>query len=465
LKNIHLQGVLTCLDAWNELSQVDKDAQRSFVNRGLFLGSLRNSQKDFEKSLENLKTYAISAKEQAEVKRLSEQWSAFNDRFNALQQQLPKDSTDFPSVLDHDLEQLKIQISFVFKASKDSIASRVQESQKTAEKSMRVLRVTTLVAIIFSILISFLIFHSISKPLANLTEGTRAIAEGKFFYRLDTSRNDEFSQLAKDFNTMTRRLGELDELKKDFVSHVSHELSVPLSSMQEIIQLLLDEIPGPLTEKQKHLLELNLRSDLRLTSMIRNLLDLSKIEAGVMEYKFKIQDLLPLVRNAVAELEVQAQEKQIRIETAFPEGLLQVECDGSRIVQVIVNLVGNAVKFSPRNGIIQVEVKSIPGIPENIPGYWRGRVGRSNNGRAFGLVTVSDTGPGIPDQDKVTVFEKFRQVRQERRITGQGIGLGLAICRTIVEAHQGAIWVEDNPGGGSRFQLLLPPREKEVDCG
>jgi two-component system sensor histidine kinase GlrK len=148
-----------------------------------------------------------------------------------------------------------------------------------------------------SILVSLLIVRSISKPLANLTEGTRAIADGKFFYRLDTTRKDEFAQLAQDFNKMTLRLNELDELKKDFVSHVSHELKAPLASMQETIQIMLEEIPGPLTEKQKRLLALNLQSGTRLTSMISNLLDHSTAEAGVMVYALSLDVVLPVPRD------------------------------------------------------------------------------------------------------------------------------------------------------------------------
>jgi len=335
----------------------------------------------------------------------------------------------------------------------------VENSRKTAETAVLVLWCTTLVVLAISILVSFLIFRSISKPLAHLTEGTRAIAEGKFFYRLDTSRNDEFSQLAKDFNRMTLRLNELDKLKKDFVSHVSHELKSPLASMRETIQLMLEQIPGPLTEKQKRLLELNLQSGQRLTSMIGNLLDLSRMEAGVMEYELKSCDLVPLVRSAIAELEVQAQEKHIQIEPAFPEKPLPVDCDADRILQVLVNIVGNAVKFSPGGGSVRVQVEAIENIPEKIPGHLRGTLTDPKHPTDFALVTISDAGPGIPDSEKEKIFERFHQVRQGKKMAGQGAGLGLAISRTIVQAHRGAIWIEDNPGGGSRFRLLLRPRK------
>ncbi len=460
LKNINLESALASATAWNALSQVGDYAKRSFVDRDFYEASLRESREDFIKNLEALKNYANSAKEQAEVKRLSEQWIAFDRKLHALLQEQSRGGTDFPDVLQIDLKQMSAQIDTLFKISKESIASKVQESSDTAKTAMYVLWSTTILALAISILVSCLIFRSISKPLAGLTEGTRSITRGKFHYRLDTSRDDEFAQLAKDFNAMTRRLNELDELKKGFVSHVSHELKVPMASMQEIIQLLLDEIPGPLTEKQKGLLELNLRSGLRLTSMINNLLDLSKMEAGMMEYEFRSQDLIPLVRNAVAELEVQALERKMQIKANLPEEPLEVECDSDRIIQVIVNLVGNAVKFSAKSRIVEVKAEAIPEIPSSMPKSWRSRLGGLNHGRYFGLVTISDSGPGIPDSDKEMIFERFHQIKQSKRTAGQGVGLGLAICRAIVVAHHGAIWVEDNPGGGSRFQLLLRPGKK-----
>jgi len=335
------------------------------------------------------------------------------------------------------------------------MSSKVEASRKTGATAVLVLWIATFVALAISVLVSLLIVRSISKPLAHLTEGTRAIADGKFFYRLDTTRNDEFAQLARDFNTMTLRLNELDELKKDFVSHVSHELKAPLASMRETIQLMLEEIPGPLTDKQRRLLELNLQSGTRLTSMITNLLDLSKTEAGVMEYELRCQDLVPLVRNSIAELEMQAQEKQIHINAALPGKPLPVECDSDRIVQVTLNLIGNAVKFSPRNSEVKVQVERIEQIPEKTPERWRRLITSAGKDGYFGLVTVADCGPGITDSDKEKVFEKFHQIKQGKKIPGQGVGLGLSICRTIVQAHRGAIWVEDNPGGDSRFRVLL----------
>jgi two-component system sensor histidine kinase GlrK len=312
-------------------------------------------------------------------------------------------------------------------------------------------------ALILSCLVSFAMIRSISEPLHNLTQGTRAISEGKFFYRLDTSRNDEFSQLAKDFNSMTRRLNELDQMKKDFVSHVSHELKAPLASMQETIHLLLEQIPGPLSEKQKRLLELNFQSGRRLSSMLGNLLDLSRMEAGALEYELRMRDLSQLARTAVSEFELQASEKRVHIREEMPEEPLLVECDGDRIIQVIGNVIGNGIKFSREGGTIRVAVRTCTNLPAGLPENWRESV--QTDGKPFALVAVTDSGPGIPDEHKQKIFEKFHQIKQGKKISGQGVGLGLAICRTIVEAHRGAIWVEDNPEGGSIISVLLPTGE------
>ena len=155
----------------------------------------------------------------------------------------------------------------------------------------------------------------------------------------------------------------------------------------------------------------------------------------------------------LAEFEVQAREKELRTEVSLPEFPLFVKCDQDRILQVIGNLLVNALKFSQRGATIGVRASAIKGIPEHVPEFWREELEGSKEG--FALLSVSDTGPGVPDPHKEKVFQKFHQIKHGKKIAGQGVGLGLAISKIIVEAHRGAIWVEDNPGGGSIFNLLL----------
>jgi signal transduction histidine kinase len=192
--------------------------------------------------------------------------------------------------------------------------------------------------------------------------------------------------------------------------------------------------------------------------MIGNLLDLSRMEAGVMEYELKSNDLAALIRTAAGEFRTHGDERDARIAIELPKHPVVVECDADRVLQVIRNLLTNAVKFS-KGKEIRVQLETLSGLPASIPEYWHGTVLASSDGQQYALVSVADSGPGVPDQHKIKIFEKFHQVKQGKKVPGQGTGLGLAISRTIAEAHRGALWVEDNPSGGSVFFFLIPPGE------
>jgi len=458
MSSVNIQKAHACLQAMRDRDLVEEYTRKSFASSELdYLTPLEEFQESFEANLTLIKNYAESNDERAEIAGLSKIWNVFKADLEPWKAEMPVGLTTLPIALQDHLDQLRIQTNSIYQSSMRSITQRIEQSRKTGETAVFVVWGVTFAALAISILVSFLIYRSISKPLAHLTEGTRAIAEGKFFYRLDTSRKDEFSQLAKDFNTMIHRLNELDELKKGFVTHVSHELKAPLASMQETIQILLEQIPGPINKRQERLLKLTLQSGSRLTSMIGNLLDLAKTDAGIIEYKLESRDLARLVRSAVEELEAQAKEKQIHIKTSFPDAPMPVMCDGERIVQVLINLLGNAVKFSSRGASVEVKVEAVSDIPQNTPDRWRRLIADTGGAEPFGLLTIVDSGPGVPDAEKENIFERFRQAQQGKKLAGQGVGLGLAICRIILQAHRGALWVEDNPGGGSRFCVLLPP--------
>ena len=268
------------------------------------------------------------------------------------------------------------------------------------------------------------------------------------------------SSLNRRNRQMTKRFVELDEMKKNFISHVSHELKAPLASMQETTHLLLERIPGPLTEKQQRLLDLNLQSGKRLAQMIGNILDLSRLEAGIVEYDMQPSDVADLMHNVVMELSNEARERSLRILTDIQREPLIVKCDPNRMVQLFTNLLENAIRFSNRGGFIGVHVRTLRQLPK-MPHTARARMGnRVQNG--FALIGVSDSGPGIEDHHKESVFHTFHQVKQGKKSPGESLGLGLAISRAVVEAHKGTIWVEDNPSGGAIFFVLLPRAATEL---
>jgi two-component system sensor histidine kinase GlrK len=462
LSRVNIPAASTALQLRRDIELVEEFTKKSFV----FLADRQYQDKLqeyctlFETDVREIESRGYTTTEKAEIQRLSQLWSSFADELRRQQSMLQShEAQDVPTLLIEQLDQLRGQTDGVYEAARISIEAEVKVSHQTGRLAETVSWILGAVALLLSGLVSFLIVQSISSPLKQLTQGTRAISEGKFFYRLDTTRHDEFGQLAKDFNTMTHRLDELDQMKKDFVSHVSHELKVPLASMQETNQLLLEQIPGPLSDKQRRLLELNLASGQRLSAMIGNLLDLSRMEAGVMEYELKANDLAELVRNAAAEFQAHSGNRDLDLKLEIPDQPVMVECDGDRIMQIIRNLIGNAVKFSPKGKVIRIHVTTIPVMPPGVPESWRGKILAASNGKEFALLSVADSGPGVPDPHKEKIFEKFHQVKQGKKIPGQGAGLGLAISRTIAEAHRGALWVENNPEGGSIFYLLIPPGE------
>jgi signal transduction histidine kinase len=166
-----------------------------------------------------------------------------------------------------------------------------------------------------------------------------------------------------------------------------------------------------------------------------------------MEYLMAANDVVPLIKEVAEEFGVQAQEKTIQMRLESEEATVFAGCDRDRIVQVIGNLYENALKFSPTGSEILTTV----------------RRGKANEI----VISVADSGPGVPDGHKEKIFHKFHQVKYGTKLTGQGVGLGLAICKTIVDAHHGQIWVEDNPKGGSVFSFILQPaaREELLKCG
>jgi PAS domain S-box-containing protein len=231
---------------------------------------------------------------------------------------------------------------------------------------------------------------------------------------------------------------ELDQLKSEFVSKVSHELRTPIVAMQHALSILVDEVAGPLTDEQKKFTSLTQRNLQRLNGLINDLLDLSKLEAKKMELRLQYAPLAPVIATVCDTLEAWAQSKAIALSRRVPENLPNVMCDPARVTQVVTNLVGNAIKFTPKQGRITVEA-------------------RLADGGSVMEISVADTGIGIAKDDLPKLFSKFQQVGERTASDITGTGLGLAISKEIVELHQGRIWAEsDEARKGTTFKFTLP---------
>ena len=232
---------------------------------------------------------------------------------------------------------------------------------------------------------------------------------------------------------------EIDQLKSEFVSKVSHELRTPIVAMQHALSIIIDEVAGPLTEEQKKFATLTQRNLQRLNGLINDLLDLSKLEAKRMELRPESASLGTVIQTVCDSLDAWAKSKAVTLSRRVPERLPTIMCDPARITQVLTNLLGNAIKFTPKQGLIVIEAKL------------------ADQGRAV-EVGVTDNGPGISKEDLTKLFSKFQQVGERSASDIGGTGLGLAISKEIVELHQGRIWVESDAAvkKGTRFAFLLP---------
>jgi two-component system sensor histidine kinase GlrK len=215
-----------------------------------------------------------------------------------------------------------------------------------------------------------------------------------------------------------------------------------MASIQEGTHLLLDEIPGPLVQEQRTTLRIMADSSKRLINLISTILDLSKMEAGMMEYRIVPVDLQRIAEISINKVRLLADSKHVQLVLENIGQRAWVKADASRLEQVLDNLLSNALKFSPEGGVVKVQMKPDPqaGVLE---------------------VAVSDTGPGIAPEDLPHIFERFYQGRTKVKQTA-GSGLGLALVRKVVEAHGGRIWIESEKGKGAavRFILRLTKPEK-----
>ncbi len=231
------------------------------------------------------------------------------------------------------------------------------------------------------------------------------------------------------------KLIKLDQLKTDFVSTVSHELRTPLTIMGEYASIISDEIPGKLNSEQREYLSIIEGNIDRLSGIIEDLLDISRIEAEKVVLKREFVDLASIINDVVTQFKPKAVEKQIEFKTVFPASLPPLYIDADRIRQVFTNLIGNAIKFTPTNGKIIAEI--------------------IDNEKEFEC-RVTDTGIGIAPENLDKVFTRFEQFSRMEGSGAKGTGLGLAITEALIQLHHGRIWVESEPNKGSKFIFTLP---------
>lgn len=250
-------------------------------------------------------------------------------------------------------------------------------------------------------------------------------------------KQEEFLKTMEALEEANMELQRLDQMKSEFISNVSHEIRTPLTSIREGVSLILENALGPVNPQQEKFLNIVQNNVIRLSALIHDILDLSKLESGRMEFIKGPMDIQKLIAAVLESLKMLAYKRNIAVETSFSQDLPLVYADRERIEQVLINLVGNALKFTQDGGMIVIGAYRLPGT-EMIH------------------VSVMDTGRGIPKEEISEVFNKFYQINREEGSGAKGTGLGLPICQQIIGLHGGEIWAESEMGRGSKFTFTLP---------
>ncbi len=282
-----------------------------------------------------------------------------------------------------------------------------------------------------------------SRPLRELGRGIKSMSRSGLTDPIRIYSNDEFGVLAGAFNDMAARLTEEERMRSDFISMLSHEIRTPLTSIRESVNLIAEEVMGEINEKQRRFLLIASHELERITTLLNHLLQISRLEAGAVEIHPRQIDLCEFVQGTISRLIPAAEARDISIHAEIDPAISECYCDPENMQQVLLNLIGNAMKFSSHGSDIIVAVRrDDPRTTSNL------------------VFSVSDTGQGIPEEEQVLVFHKYYRASGVREQV-DGVGLGLSISKYIVEAHGGEIGVSSRPGGGSTFSFTLPVYPKE----
>jgi two-component system, NtrC family, sensor histidine kinase GlrK len=345
-------------------------------------------------------------------------------------------SSDYEARRDSLMDRMTATLERYIELQEAGISAGVTRSRESSARAEAVTEQLVLVALFFGIGLAGFASYTVLRPLRQLQGHIKQIGQGNFGQSLHIRAPSELRDLVDAVNWMGGKLQELDDMKGEFLAHVSHELRTPMASIQEGTHLLLDEIPGPLVQEQRTTLRIMADSSRRLIHLISTILDLSKMDAGMMEYRIVPTDLKRITDMSVNKVRLLADAKHVQLLVEAPTQKVWVKADAIRIEQVLDNLLSNALKFSSEGGIVKVVMK-----PDHTAGVLE--------------VSVSDGGPGIASDDLPYIFERFYQGRTKAKHATPGSGLGLALAKKVVEAHGGRIWIESELKKGTTVRFIL----------
>lgn len=292
--------------------------------------------------------------------------------------------------------------------------------------------ISTTAALVSAIIVSLFVSRRVVTPIRQMMQASQRIADGRYQERVDVAGQDELGQLAHSFNQMAETLEQTESMRRDLIANVAHELRTPLTSIKGYMEGMMD---GVLPAEPDTFQQIYHEAD-RLQRLVNDLRELSRVEAGAFELKRRPLLVNNLIEQTAARLRPQFDEKGVILKVDPYANLPFVLADEDRLSQILLNLVGNALQYTPANGTVTISAQSY--TPQL-------------------LISISDTGLGIPAEHLPHIFNRFYRVDKSRSRAGGGSGIGLTITRHLVEAHGGHIRAESpGSGQGSTFSFTLP---------
>ena len=356
---------------------------------------------------------------------------------------LPQEQAPFPSERvqsDHWAGSVRAELAALTAKTRARANALVATDRRSYSRSRDLLIGAGVGSLVLALALGLLLSDSLLVPLKKTQRRLATIAGGDFSGQLEVPNRDEIGALAADVNRMSdelRRLyGELEKAsrhKSDFLATMSHELRTPLNAIIGFSEVLQEQMFGELNERQLAYVKDVLEAGEHLLSLINDVLDLAKIEAGKMELELSEVAIPEVLRSAISMHSERASRGGVELSLTTQPEEITISADGRRLRQIVFNLLSNAVKFTPAAGRVDVSARLDDGQVE---------------------IAVADTGPGIAPEELETIFEEFRQATDGKR--AEGTGLGLPLSRKLVELHGGRLWVESAAGNGSTFCFTLP---------
>ena len=382
------------------------------------------------------------------VTRLHDIHQEFVDFFRVAQEQLTRspatDASIFRQKTDAYNDSVLAQLRVINEVNQSSLVRSLRLFFQRAPIAIKGGYITLALSFAVALAVAIILARTITRPIHALKAGTQKVAEG-IYGSVTVTTSDEVADLTSAFNMMSDKLKQLDEMRIQLMSEISHEMRTPLQVIKAGCYSVIHSKDGPtLTQRQRDAVAMIHQATNRINMFVNSFLDIAKMEAGLMKFNFAKENIIELLTPLIQEAQLIAQTRHIKLEFQS-ESVPLLSLDKERIGQVFSNLLSNALKYTPDEGTIFVRVTrptECGGLPTQGNGCVR--------------IEVQDSGVGIPEADLSRLFEKFYQAKNVPLVNEKGSGLGLTLVKNVTEAHGGRVSVKSTVGAGSTFSVELP---------